>query len=60
MTVSDCLWFCRSRKMIIPGPEDLVVAYNESDDTEKTPKADKKNLAVSKSFIPLYGAVYRV
>ncbi len=31
--------------MIIPGPEDLVDAYNESDDTEKTPKADKKNLA---------------
>ena len=25
----DCLWFCHSKKMIIPGTEDLVDAYHD-------------------------------
>ena len=27
--VVDCLWFCHSKKMIIPGTEDLVDAYHD-------------------------------
>ncbi len=27
--VVDCLWFCHSRKMVIPGTEDLVDAYHD-------------------------------
>ena len=27
--VVDCLWFCHSRKMIIPGTEDMVDAYHD-------------------------------
>ena len=25
----DCLWFCHSKKMVIPGPEDMVDAYHD-------------------------------
>lgn len=27
--VVDCLWFCHSKRMIIPGTEDLVDAYHD-------------------------------
>ena len=27
--VVDCLWFCHSKKMVIPGTEDLVDAYHD-------------------------------
>ncbi len=27
--VVDCIWFCHSKKMIIPGTEDLVDAYHD-------------------------------
>ncbi len=27
--VIDCLWFCHSKKMIIPGTEDMVDAYHD-------------------------------
>lgn len=27
--IMDCLWFCHSKKMIIPGTEDMVDAYHD-------------------------------
>ena len=27
--VVDCLWFCHSKKMVIPGTEDMVDAYHD-------------------------------
>lgn len=27
--ILDCLWFCHSKKMIIPGTEDMVDAYHD-------------------------------